>query len=133
MPSDDTLPDRRAWKNHLKEDEEFQRKSSINQAKVDHVLFGDMSIGEKGMKDQLTEVHSRQGVQVTQMADLLRALRGDPLTGEIGLIKKLELQEQKMGPVLDAWKAMKWLFGGILAFATLLGAITVIKKFFPHL
>lgn len=100
---------------------------------VNHVLFGSSKLGEKGMKEQVTEVHSRIGTLVTQQADLLRALRGDPLTGEVGLIKKWEIQEEKMAPMLDAWKAMKWVFGITLAFAALLGSVTVIKKFFPNL
>lgn len=100
---------------------------------VNHVLFGNKKLGGQGMRDKVDELHARQVVQITQNADILRALRGDELTGEVGLIKKLEEQEKRMSPVLDAWKATKWLFGTILAFATLLGAITVIKKFFPNL
>lgn len=93
---------------------------------VNHVLFGSKKLGEKGMKDKVDELHARQGIQVTQMADILRVLKGDELTGEPGLI-------ENMKPVLEAWKSVKWIIGGLLAFAAVLGSITVIKKFFPNL
>lgn len=89
---------------------------------VNHVLFGSKKLGESGMKAKVDEMHSRQGVQITQMAEVLRILNGDKLTGEPGLI-------ENMKPVLEAWKSVKWLIGGFLALAAVLGSLTIISSF----
>lgn len=43
--------------------------------------------------------------------------------------KSDEEWRKEMSPVLDAWKAAKWVFGGILAIGAFIGAIFEIRKF----
>lgn len=49
--------ERRAWTEHLKEDEEFQRKTLDFEKKIVHVLFGNEATKEIGMKDKVDEIH----------------------------------------------------------------------------
>lgn len=46
------------WKDHLKEDEEFQRKTLDFENKIVHVLFGDEKSEEVGMKAKVDEIHA---------------------------------------------------------------------------
>jgi len=54
---------------------------------------------------------------------ILRILLGDEEAGELGVVKKLE----RLDPILDAWKSVKWIFGFILG---IFGLALLVKNLF---
>ena len=68
--------------------------------------------------------HMRQDEVHKQTSDLIaemhRALKGDPVNGVSGLINDMK-------PITEAWKALKWGFGFVLAIG---GLLLMIKSLF---